>query len=121
MTTEPGPVAAPELFSGQWPDPCRGVYAGGCVAFGIGVYPALELSERAHSHLGAGPEKGWVCVRYANDVYDDDGNLTYWTIHELAHVLTGQGHTRKWWRLMRAWGVDEPEPVATAESYQTWR
>lgn len=39
---------------------------------------------------------GWICVLSPKRVYDTKGNPSQLMLHELAHILTGQGHTDKW-------------------------
>lgn len=63
-----------------------GVFVGGCVARGDGS----SFRHTAHSHT-EGTHKGWICVRAARRLSE-----RVLMLHELAHILTGEGHTDKW-------------------------
>jgi hypothetical protein len=77
----------------------RGVFIGGCCLRGVGSV----FYGKAHAHTGpAGhPFTGWICVRRAHWLGDSALML-----HELAHVVTGEGHTARWRRyLLRRGGT----------------
>lgn len=71
-----------------------GVYVGGCVERGDGS----SFRAQAHAHT-AGPWAGWICVRAARRLAQD--NLMR---HELAHVVTPGGHTDAWRHTLLALG-----------------
>jgi len=64
----------------------KGIYTGGCVARGDGS----SFRAKAHAHT-SGPFDGWICVRRADRVADE-----LLMLHELAHIITGHGHTDTW-------------------------
>lgn len=75
----------------QWPPLLKhpkvlGVFVGGCKAHGVGY----RFRHTAHAHI-AGPHEGWICFRSARHV--DRRELQ---LHELAHVVTQEAHTRTW-------------------------
>jgi hypothetical protein len=95
----------PERFQGvvpkeSWPeclqghDKVVGVFIGGCVDRGAGS----SFRARAHAHTH-GTNAGWICVRGWRRLYQRQLML-----HELAHILCGQGHTDKWRKTLRALG-----------------
>jgi hypothetical protein len=45
---------------------------------------------KAHAHI-TGEYEGWICVRSAARLLD-----RFLMLHELAHIITGQGHTDGW-------------------------
>lgn len=63
----------------------KGVCISGCISNHNNI-----KHEIAHAHLD-GDCKGWVCFRYQEAL-----NNKLVCLHELAHVLTKQGHTAKW-------------------------
>ncbi len=66
----------------------RGVFVKGCVVRGDGS----SFRHQAHSHTGASdPYRGWICIRAEKRLAQEQ-----LLIHELAHVLTWQGHTARW-------------------------
>jgi hypothetical protein len=75
-----------------------GVFIGGCVARGVGS----SFRHQAHAHI-EGEHLGWICIRGWKRLYQR-GLL----LHELAHVLTRQGHTDKWRACLRALGGKIP-------------
>jgi|SRR5579885_1644468 len=64
----------------------KGVFVGGCVARGIGS----RFRAKAHAHTH-GPYQGWVC--FLSDKWLSCRELCK---HELAHVVTKDGHTKRW-------------------------
>lgn len=83
----------------QWPQLLRhpkvqGVFVGGCVDRGIGY----RFRHMAHAHI-VGPYLGWICFRSGRHV--DRRELL---LHELAHVVTQEGHTRTWREYLLAIG-----------------
>jgi len=70
-----------------------GVFVGGCVARGDGS----SFRACAHAHVHKGDKNlGWICVRSQRRLYTRPGQPSMLMIHELAHILTGQGHTDTW-------------------------
>lgn len=79
----------------------KGVYALGCVERGDGS----RFRAKAHSHTH-GQYAGWIC--YLSMKWLDCKELA---LHELAHILTGQGHTDKWRnKLLEIGGTLDPVP-----------
>lgn len=73
----------------EWPAvlqgyPVAGLHTGGCVD------GRRSFRRKAHAHI-KGPWKGWICALAAWRLEDQALML-----HELAHILTGHGHTNKW-------------------------
>ena len=64
----------------------RGVFVGGCVAHGDGA----RFMAKAHAHT-SGPHTGWICVLSAKRL-----QCAPLMLHELAHIITGDGHTDRW-------------------------
>lgn len=66
----------------------KGVFCGGCVARGVGS----RFRAKAHAHTGRNdPHRGWIC-------FLSDKRLTerLLCLHELAHIVTKEGHTKRW-------------------------
>ena len=80
----------------------KGVFVGGCVERGEGS----SFRARAHAHMRKGGRNlGWICVRSLKRVYKTDGKSPSNTmLHELAHILTGEGHTDKFRAKLRELG-----------------
>lgn len=64
----------------------RGVFVGGCVARGDGS----SFRAKAHAHT-TGQYQGWICIRRPDRLED-----RMLMLHELAHIITGEGHTDRW-------------------------
>lgn len=75
-----------------------GIFIGGCVERGVGS----SFRAMAHAHI-EGEHLGWICIRGWRRLYQKSLLL-----HELAHVLTRQGHTDKWRRKLRELGGRVP-------------
>ena len=75
----------------------RGLFVGGCVERGDGS----SFRRRAHAHMGRLEFWGWICVRSPKRLRNPKGvpSLLMW--HELTHLVSGQGHTAKFERVMR--------------------
>jgi len=79
----------------------RGVFVGGCVTRGDGS----SFRAKAHAHT-SGPHKGWLCFRRADRL-----DCRALVIHELAHLVTGDGHTDRWRAaVIRLGGTLDPVP-----------
>ena len=72
----------------------RGVFVGGCVSRGDGS----SFRAKAHAHV-RGQWCGWICIRRPDRLRDRQLML-----HELAHIISGQGHTDLWRRTLIALG-----------------
>lgn len=84
----------------NFPEVC-GVFVGGCVERGEGS----RFRAKAHSHT-TGDHAGWICFLSAKRLLCRELFL-----HEIAHVLTGEGHTDKWReRLLQIGGTLEEVP-----------
>lgn len=71
----------------------KGLFVGGCVRRGVGS----RFRARAHAHIGAhDPYKGWICVPSPKRLYTTSGNTSQLMRHELAHLISGSGHTEAW-------------------------
>lgn len=64
----------------------KGIFLNGCVDRGDGS----SFRRKAHAHT-SGQNQGWICVRGMKNL--ESKNLM---LHEVAHILTLQGHTIKW-------------------------
>lgn len=83
----------------QWPPllkhpKVRGIFVGGCIDRGLGY----RFHHMAHAHL-VGPHEGWICFRSTRHM--DRLELQ---MHELAHVVTREQHTRTWREYLLAIG-----------------
>ena len=74
----------------------RGVFLAGCVDRGDGS----SFRRKAHAHTG-GNNKGWICVRSRHRLMGTSGKPSLLMWHELAHLISRQGHTAKWRDTMR--------------------
>jgi hypothetical protein len=76
----------------------KGAFVGGCVERGDGS----SFRASAHSHTNPTDKyRGWICFRSMKNYNDEQTRL-----HELAHILTMQGHTAKWRQTAIALGVE---------------
>ncbi len=74
----------------------KGVFVQGCVDRGDGS----SFRRQAHAHTSKTyPNYGWICIRSPKRL-TQKGLL----IHELCHILTGDGHTDKWRAKVRELG-----------------
>jgi len=64
----------------------RGVFVGGCVQRGVGS----KFHAKAHAHTHH-EYRGWICFRSTSWL-----NVRQIWLHELAHVITREGHTDRW-------------------------
>lgn len=63
----------------------KGVCVGGCIN-------GKRISAYAHAHSSMkDPHRGWVCFRSSNTV-----SMREIWLHELAHIVTRSGHTKRW-------------------------
>jgi len=69
----------------------KGVFVGGCVDRGDGS----RFRRMAHAHTH-NPNIGWICVLSPKRLYNSNNGASQLMLHELAHILTLQGHTDKW-------------------------
>lgn len=77
----------------------KGVFLGGCVERGDGS----SFRARAHAHIN-GTLKGWICVRGRKRLMTPKGKPSNDMWHELAHLISGQGHTDKFRAVLRSLG-----------------
>jgi hypothetical protein len=84
-----------KLPKSEWPQELnrpevKGVFCGGCVERGIGS----RFRAKAHAHT-SGDYKGWIC-------FLSEKRLTehYLCLHEVAHLISGQGHTDAWRKVL---------------------
>ena len=79
----------------------KGIFVGGCVSRGVGS----SFRASAHAHTSdKDTHKGWICIRSPRKLYKKNGEPSMLMIHELAHILTGEGHTDKWREKVRELG-----------------
>lgn len=103
----------------------RGIFYGGCIDHSHnGMKEGTSFRAKAHAHLvryTRGKKKGelipyggWICFRGKKRL-----NQKGIMIHELAHIITNQGHTKKFYECVRRLGgrIDSNDrriaPVAT--------
>jgi hypothetical protein len=86
----------------------RGLFLGGCVGKGLST---RHLRGSAHAHTG-GEYDGWICFR--SPMHLDSRHVR---LHELAHILTRQGHTRRWRACLLAIGGSLDELPGFSRSY----
>lgn len=92
------PERGSQVTQDQWPRFLRkhpavvGLHHTTCVEDGT------PFREDAHAHI-EGAYQGWICFREARGVKET--NLVR---HELAHLLTREGHTKAWRMTLRALG-----------------
>jgi len=86
-------------------------FVGGCVERGDGS----SFRRKAHAHNGerSDPYFGWICIRSHRRVLTPRGQPSRLVWHEVAHILTRQGHTARWREMAVALGV----PRIEADSY----
>ena len=86
----------------------KGVFIGGCVSRGIGS----SFRAKAHAHFGD-EHRGWICFRSTKWL-----DNKFLCLHELAHIVTRQGHTDRWRKfLLQIGGTLDPVP-GVLRSYQ---
>lgn len=77
----------------------KGVFLGGCVDRGDGS----SFRARAHAHI-KGTNQGWICVRGRKRLMTLKGKPSNTMWHELAHLISGEGHTDKFRTTLRSLG-----------------
>lgn len=80
-----------KLPQSEWPEELKhpevkGVFVGGCVERGVGS----RFRRKAHAHTH-GEHRGWICYLSEKRLKSKLLNL-----HELAHIVTREGHTKRW-------------------------
>jgi hypothetical protein len=75
----------------EWPEDLRhpevkGIAVGGCISRGTRLGRM-----NAHAHSSLGDHRGWICFRSAVTLAQRHTRL-----HELAHIVTREGHTKRW-------------------------
>ena len=106
----------PELKPKDWPPEYRkavcvkGIFVRGCVQRGTGS----SFRATAHAHI-RGPWKGWVCVRKASRAAAANAEDRHTMLHELAHLISGQGHTDHFREVLRDWLGVEPSAGFSGE------
>ena len=85
----------------NWPE-VAGVFVGGCVERGVGS----SFRHQGHAHTSRkDAHHGWICVRSIRRVITDSGKPTTLMLHEYAHIITGQGHTARWAKVLSNLGA----------------
>lgn len=93
-----------EMFK-EYPE-VKGVFVGGCVERGDGS----SFRAKAHAHWVNGKDSdSWICVRSAKRLYNAKGEPSNIMKHELAHIITGKGHTQVWADKLRQLGGSIPK------------
>lgn len=77
------------IYNGKWSKGQRIKDTDGNYIKRNGKY-VREPPASAHAHTD-GHYKGWICFRTLKDL-----NKETTCKHELAHIITGEGHTKKW-------------------------
>jgi hypothetical protein len=88
----------------------RGVFYGGCIARSIhGMKEGTSFRHKAHAHIvryrsgklkgQLTPYGGWICFRGAKRL-----NQKSIMMHELAHIITNEGHSKKFYQCVRRMG-----------------
>lgn len=77
----------------------KGVFLGGCIERGDGS----SFRARAHAHI-VGDRQGWICVRGRKRLMTKTGKPSNTMLHELAHLISLQGHTDKFREVLRSLG-----------------
>lgn len=74
------------------------VFIGGCVKRGEGS----SFRASAHAHTSSSQYQGWICVRSKKPetLRLPDGTPSNLMKHEYAHILTLEGHTRRFWETL---------------------
>jgi hypothetical protein len=76
----------------------KGTFVGGCVERGEGS----SFRRKAHAHcFRQDKHMGWICVRSAKRLYDKQGRASLLMWHEMSHVITKDGHGRKFYMWLR--------------------
>lgn len=83
----------------------KGIFLGGCVDTRQPGNISKRCSALAHAHI-SGRNKGWVCFQLPE--YYHDPKHRWVRMHELAHIMSGQGHTDKWREAMMKLGQEIP-------------
>jgi hypothetical protein len=89
----------------------RGLFLGGCVAKGLGVRHLGGGSGGTHAHT-SGPNRGWICFGSTRLLDSREARL-----HELAHVVTREGHTARWREYLLQIGGTIDEVPGVLRSY----
>lgn len=85
----------------------KGVFVGGCVSRGDGS----RFRALAHAHTTKSDDHyHWICVlSKRRPLNTESGNLSQLMLHEVAHILTDNGHTDKWRKAARELGYKLPK------------
>jgi hypothetical protein len=76
----------------------KGTFVGGCVERGEGS----SFRRKAHAHcFGQDAHMGWICVRSPKRLYNKAGGASLLMWHEMAHIITHDGHGRKFYMWLR--------------------
>jgi len=93
------------------------IFVGGCISRGEGS----RFRAKAHAHLSYGnpnrePNPGWICFLSAKRLSSKELCL-----HEMAHILTNNFHTKKWREKLLEIGGTLDEVPGILRSYQPKR
>lgn len=84
----------------------KGLFVGGCVERGDGS----RFRALAHAHTSKQSlYHGWICVLSTRRaLVTESGNLSQIMLHEVAHIISGDGHTDKWRKVCKEIGYRLP-------------
>jgi hypothetical protein len=82
----------------EWPKELKhylvkGVFVGGCVK------TKSRFRALAHAHCHPGEHSGWICILSEKRLTEK-----HLLLHELAHLISGTGHTDKWRKVLLSIG-----------------
>jgi len=82
-----------------WKTGFRGIFVGGCIERKEGS----SVRRKAHAHCYKEHDNyfGYICVRSPKRLYDRKGNASLLLWHEMAHIATRSGHSRKFYLWLR--------------------
>ena len=76
----------------------KGTFVGGCIERGEGS----SFRRKAHAHcFGQDKHMGWICVRSPKRLYNKAGGASFLMWHEMAHIITHDGHGRRFYMWLR--------------------
>ena len=94
----------------------RGIFVGGCIERKEGS----SFRRKAHAHCWkdkkyTDPYFGYICVRSAKRLYNSKGEASLLLWHELAHIATRNGHTKKFYLWLREYSTIRKDEERTSQ------
>lgn len=90
----------------------KGTFVGGCVERGEGS----SFRRKAHAHCYPKyPHFGWICVRSPKRLYNKQGGASHLMWHEMAHIMTQDGHGRKFYIWLRDHDIIRKDEERTSQ------